>query len=307
MRTSIPLALALLLLAPAARADVVYLKNGRTLSGNVTREGDGYRLRTGSGGMFIPADQVLRVEQAETPLERYRKDAAAVRDADVEGHYRLARYCKEHGLTKQMREELAIVLALAPEHEAARREMGYVRHDGKWLTSDEVRIAQGYVKFRGKWITKAYKARLEAWAAEVTEIRARQKAINAAAARMRSTDAREQEYGRDAFVKLWKEAGLAKGEGMADAILQHYEKIRVARRKAAGKGGGMSAGTTTGGLSDANLGQGVTGGGKSTRTGQIPSGGSAGFSIGGNPSQQLENAPIPPVRVKLKLPDPPEM
>jgi hypothetical protein len=47
------------------------------------------------------------------------------------------------------------ILEADPENEFARREMGYVRHQGKWLTKDEWHVAQGDVRYQGDWMSPA--------------------------------------------------------------------------------------------------------------------------------------------------------
>jgi DNA replication initiation complex subunit (GINS family) len=45
------------------------------------------------------------------------------------------------------------IIAAEPDHEEARTALGYQRHQGKWLTQDEINEAQGLVRHKGKWMT----------------------------------------------------------------------------------------------------------------------------------------------------------
>ena len=74
-RSSGPLSvstLVLLLTLPlVASADVVHLKDGGTVSGETERTPAGIRVQQGLGTVLIPHDQVLRVEELETPRQVY--------------------------------------------------------------------------------------------------------------------------------------------------------------------------------------------------------------------------------------------
>ena len=78
-----------------------------------------------------------------------------LRTDDLEGHYQLAIWCKEKKLPTQADREFETVLKINPDHEDARKELGYVvKYEGKWMTEDEAKIAQGYVKYKGMWFKK---------------------------------------------------------------------------------------------------------------------------------------------------------
>ena len=82
----------------------------------------------------------------------YEKFNVRTPDA-AEAQWELAEWCKQNKLTAQRKVHLQRVIALDPEHEEARRALGYQRVDGKWMTRDERMLKQGYVKYRGEWLT----------------------------------------------------------------------------------------------------------------------------------------------------------
>lgn len=47
------------------------------------------------------------------------------------------------------------ILDLDPDHEKARRALGYHRHGDQWLTHDEWQVAQGNVRYEGTWMSPA--------------------------------------------------------------------------------------------------------------------------------------------------------
>lgn len=124
-------------LGSTAWADIVHLKNGRTLRGDVTYEDDSLVITTRFGSVILRRDEVLRVEHEATPQEQYREKAKAVAPDDVEGHYRLALWCEEQGLKEQAAREARAALAADPEHEGAHHLLGHVRFEGRWVTTEE--------------------------------------------------------------------------------------------------------------------------------------------------------------------------
>jgi hypothetical protein len=73
----------------------------------------------------------------------------------------LAEWCKEHHLPNQRKVHLGRIIELDPDHEVARRLLGYVRRDGKWLTQEEHMAARGFVRHEGRWIMAAEKELIE--------------------------------------------------------------------------------------------------------------------------------------------------
>lgn len=108
--------LLLCLLAPAARADVVHLKNGRVLEGKVVgRTEREVRLRTASGLVVVPTAVVERVEAQDTPEAELGERAARV-DMDDPGEIEaLALWASSRGLGEQAQDLLALARGLRLE------------------------------------------------------------------------------------------------------------------------------------------------------------------------------------------------
>jgi len=110
----LPLALA------SARADVVRLKNGRTIEGKIIEENEQeVKLHTGSAQMTVSRSQIASIEHREAPLEAYARRAAELAEDDATGHFELAEFCLKHRLFSQALDELRRVLAIEPEHKVA--------------------------------------------------------------------------------------------------------------------------------------------------------------------------------------------
>lgn len=156
--------LLLLLAAGAAGADVVQLTNGRTLEGEATILPDGrVELQTSFGTLVLAAGQVARIEPATSLEERVAAFRARLDPADAEGLYQLAMWVQEQGAATLARRLLEEVLALDPEHEAARRALGHRRYQDRWVSEDELHALLGEVRFRGRWVSARERDRTLAW------------------------------------------------------------------------------------------------------------------------------------------------
>ncbi|HND56329.1 MAG TPA: hypothetical protein PLV92_28120, partial [Pirellulaceae bacterium] len=69
----------------------------------------------------------------------------------VDGHWKMAEWCKERGLDALRENHLREILKLEPDHEAARLGLGYTRVRGKWTTVEEFYKSQGYVRHGLTW------------------------------------------------------------------------------------------------------------------------------------------------------------
>jgi len=139
----------------ASTADVVHLKNGNKIEGEIiTETDDDVKLKTTIGSITLKKEDIDRIEKGVTALRKYENTAKTLKDDDTLAHYTLGIWCKEHGLPRQAKDEFLKVIAADPEHVEARRELGHVLQGGKWMTEDESMIAKGFVKHAGAWITR---------------------------------------------------------------------------------------------------------------------------------------------------------
>jgi hypothetical protein len=143
MRDSIVAALLVSLLAPAVRADEVHLQGGRVIEGATKVEGDRVIVALESGKIALPMHSVLRIERTRPAIEVVRQREASLGQGDVDGLLELANYCREHDLRAKEHELLQRVVRIAPNHEIARRRLGFVRAKEGWITGpDRVRRAE---------------------------------------------------------------------------------------------------------------------------------------------------------------------
>jgi hypothetical protein len=122
----------------SARADQVYLHEGRVLEGTATIQGDKVVIALESGSITVPLHEVSRIERAVTPLAQANAREAALKPSDVRALLQLADFCRDHDLLNKERDLLARIIALSPDHAEARRRLGFARIDGVWVDRAEL-------------------------------------------------------------------------------------------------------------------------------------------------------------------------
>lgn len=147
----------LLLFAPGVvLADEVFLKDAGSISGRIVEQtADTIKIDVGDGIIGVPTSRVERFTKGRTPLDEYDDRAAKLGAKDVAGWRALGQWASHQGLTSQSRKAYEKVLAAAPDDAAARKALGYVSMNGKWLTEEEGYRARGYVNYDGEWMTQA--------------------------------------------------------------------------------------------------------------------------------------------------------
>lgn len=170
--------------ARCANADVVQLRGGGQVEGNVARIKPGKmpfavvqvddRIK-----VAIPESQINRVAEAEK-LAEYREQVAAT-PAEAEQHYELARWCKQNLLNAQHRYHLQITIKLDPDHSRARTALGYANDEGRWIRLPELQKSRGLIAVGGKYRLPAEvmitqnrvdaEKKSKAWQLEVTRLK----------------------------------------------------------------------------------------------------------------------------------------
>ncbi len=86
---------------------------------------------------WLKIEELVRVSADDTRLAAYRRIRPQYPDT-VEGQLALAEWCAKRKLAEQQRAHLTKVLQISPDHEPARRLLGYRRVEGAWLTAEEI-------------------------------------------------------------------------------------------------------------------------------------------------------------------------
>lgn len=142
----------------SVRADMIKLKNGGELRGELRRDGNvltdpvvdiktiyGSRVRVERTDIEFLTTRSQKVERYETRLRRTPQTVSDLWD--------LAEWCRTNGMMTERNDNLNQILELDPDHEPAHKALKHVRRDGQWMTRDEWKRSQGYVKHRGRYIT----------------------------------------------------------------------------------------------------------------------------------------------------------
>jgi hypothetical protein len=172
---SFALVLGALLIGGAASADVVHLRSGGSIEGRVVAEGDKVVVEVPHGTISFPKEKVLRIERQDSDLHAYGRKRAALAAGDAGSRVRLAEWCAQRGLGNRREELLREALEIDPDHAAARRLAGYLRHEGRWVTPRERNLAAGLVEFEGRWHKPESVAAIKKARAEAEEARERRR------------------------------------------------------------------------------------------------------------------------------------
>jgi hypothetical protein len=148
----------LILGAPAVVcADVFQLTGGGEIRGqlvNVARQpSDEYVLTTSEGlRLSLPSRQVKRFVPKSEARRNYETLLPKM-PPDADGNWRMAQWCFAQGLVEERDHHLQEVLRYEADHKDARLALGFTSLDGKWIKTDEYMRGRGYVLHQGKWLT----------------------------------------------------------------------------------------------------------------------------------------------------------
>jgi hypothetical protein len=175
------LAWPLLLVPTLVVADDVYLKGAGSISGRITELTDTMvMVDNGDGTIGVPLSRVERIVQGRSPLDEFDERAAKLGPKDVAGWRSLGRWAAEAGISTQSDKAYRKVLDIAPGDREAREALGFVFHNGRWMTEEDSFRARGYVKYEGEWMTPAEMQAAQAdAAAEQARREAEQRAVDA--------------------------------------------------------------------------------------------------------------------------------
>ncbi len=149
----------------ACRAEVFVLANGGRIAGELLNRQESPRKQyivkvAGEGEITLAASQVEQVLKRRPEEEEYDRIRPTYADT-VEGQWALAEWCRQKHLPVERETLLKRIIELDPNQIDARRALGYIQIDGKWVTRDEAMIEQGYVLYKGHWILPQQKELLE--------------------------------------------------------------------------------------------------------------------------------------------------
>ncbi len=146
---------------------VVILKNGGRVVGEVTKTKDGYQVINDKGTIVFAKNQVLKVEDVVTVKDELTKRLAKVDSRDADGYYQVARWAYDQNLLTDSRKILKKVLKLNPKHEDAPKllklvNMGIAKSGGDTTTTKKNGGKKQTLLARSNFLTKEdiYRIRL---------------------------------------------------------------------------------------------------------------------------------------------------
>jgi len=143
-------------LCSVAEADVFILANGGRVVGELVNPSQvppraTYTIETPAGCRVTLSRSQVKERLRPRPAEiEYEKTRPRYPDT-VEGQWALAEWCRENTLLAERKIHLERILELAPDHEKARRALGYFLRDGEWTTEEQTRKKDGYIRYKGRW------------------------------------------------------------------------------------------------------------------------------------------------------------
>lgn len=173
MKRWVAIAAGILLFPLSSSADVVFLKDGKQIEGEIVkREAGKVVVKSKFGTTELKEADIDRIEQKLAPKDEFAKRRAAVDAKDTAALMELYAWAKGEGLKTESTAVLRDIIKVEPDHDNARKLLGYVQVDGKWLTEKDAAKAKakadaaemeakGLVQFKGEWITPEEKDKRE--------------------------------------------------------------------------------------------------------------------------------------------------
>jgi hypothetical protein len=263
-RATIVLALAAFALGGTAYADVVRLRDGRTLEGSVSDDGEYLIIRHQLGEARVHRSSVISIEDTQDAWDRLEILRKLIGSGTADERYRFAVFARENGFDLEARRAFLAVLRVDLDHLGARTALGYVRHEGQWLSEADRNRLIGLVEFKGRWLKPAQKAALQEAARDEALARRKAREDEKAAKRARRVAKREAEAEDRRERIAAYDAALAR-ERARRAVAEQYDRPRV------GYGGYYGRGSYSGGgyYGNGYYGSGYTGYSSGTYSGGV--------------------------------------
>ncbi|MBI4880735.1 MAG: hypothetical protein HY812_13915 [Planctomycetes bacterium] len=128
---------------PLAQADTVYKRDGRTVEGEIIEETDQQVVvQTKFGPITVPRAEVLRIEKGKTLVQQFKERWEAVDQDDVLALLDLADWCGENSLSREALKVYRRVIRVEADNETARKALGEIYVDGKWVNKKDMEKAE---------------------------------------------------------------------------------------------------------------------------------------------------------------------
>ena len=145
--------------ARLAVADIVTLKDGRILEGQVLEDdGKTLKIKLKKGNMTLDHKDVASVVEKPTPEEEYKERLAKLDPNNAAAQLELGRWAGGRDLPDQAVQHLIAAYKIDPKLDGIAIELtkqDYHLLDGHWAGPDAYYPSIGYIKFEGRWCSPA--------------------------------------------------------------------------------------------------------------------------------------------------------
>jgi hypothetical protein len=224
MRRSVLLALAALLAAVPAFADIVHLKSGGRVEGVVTDLGAKLKITHRYGTVVVSKEDVTGIEKKATLEDLLAGRRSAIDPSDPAALVDLGKWCRENGWESQAVKEFEAALRIDPDHRGAHVALGHEFFEGAWRTEREIMELRGLVFFEGRWMTKEEVDLSKAVASEQKRVRALERRLNSMFRRLAGPGAKEREKAHEEVVTLARELKDPGLEAFAGDAKAYYDR-----------------------------------------------------------------------------------
>ena len=182
-------------------ADQIIKNSGAVHTGEiVSRDEKKVVLRVTAGAgraeIEIPLSDIKEIRKGKTEREKNRERfEQKLEDAgeDLGKLIAVAEWAENNRMVSARKKVYRKIIDVDPDNRNARTELGYIRHNGEWMTYEEKMLALGKVFFRGNWMDEETR---EDILREEAEARIREKIIGSAGKRL-SENFREKKNVRE--------------------------------------------------------------------------------------------------------------
>ncbi|MEK7466811.1 MAG: hypothetical protein AAB074_05285 [Planctomycetota bacterium] len=146
---------ALVLAAGRARADLITLKDGRVIEGDViSDDGNVVKVKLRMGAITLEKDKIASIEEKLTPEQEYAERMKDLDEKDAKSQFELAEWLESVKLEKDAIRHFIAAATLDPDFKAASDELAsrdWHLVAGEWQDPDTYYQGRGWVRFEGRW------------------------------------------------------------------------------------------------------------------------------------------------------------
>ena len=219
--------------AMSVRADDIHLQDGRVLKGRLISRGDGRVVfERPYGKVVFPASKVVKIVPGRSILHDYEELSSALKRDAVSGRLALARWCRAHRLDRQMKTELAKIVAVESDHAEARAMLGEEKVGDRWLSRREAMKARGFVRRDGRWMSRKEAGIFDGRLVEKRRLKKVQSRLNSLVRRIYGSSEKRSRKARTDLIKFGKKEKISNLTPIADQLYQNAARWRLAARSA---------------------------------------------------------------------------